>query len=216
MGKKSDDGPEVEKIDFEVWLRPTQAVKLLAGRGSWGTYTDQIVTRLKNDLIDAAADHATIRTGGKIEPMTLLRVPSTLWSGSVGSPSHSFWRTGDVEFMLPSTGYSVSSDTVALFDVRFRPEQIRAMVVPEDHPAIAPAPAATPRRGAKRKDWWDHLWIEMIRRIRAGTLNPSKTSDLQRILEEYVGNELAQDFGDSTLKPMATNLFKYLEEIRGK
>jgi hypothetical protein len=56
----------------------------------------------------------------------------------------------------------------------------------------------------------------MIRRITAGTLKPKNPADLQRILEGYVANELNQDFGDSTLKPMASNLFKYLEETRGK
>lgn len=80
-------------------------------------------------------------------------------------------------------------------------------------------PASKPargRRGAPRKDWWDLLWIEMIRRIRAGTLKPKNQADLQRILEEHAGNVLDVDYGDSTLKPMASNLFKYLQENGGK
>jgi hypothetical protein len=82
-----------------------------------------------------------------------------------------------------------------------------------------PDPEASPKpakiRGAKRKDWWDHLWIEMIRRIRAGTLTPKSKAELQATLEDYV-DEIGGNYGDSTLKPMASNLFEYLEEIRGK
>lgn len=56
----------------------------------------------------------------------------------------------------------------------------------------------------------------MIRRIEADTLHPKNQAELQETLEEYVSNDLGENYGDSTLKPMASNLFKYLEERRGK
>jgi hypothetical protein len=72
------------------------------------------------------------------------------------------------------------------------------------------------RRGPKRKDWWDHLWIEMIRRIRAQTLKPKNQASLQAEMEDFVRDDLGTEPGDSTLKPMAAKLFKFLEEISGE
>jgi hypothetical protein len=102
----------------------------------------------------------------------------------------------------------------AAFDVRFDPDVIHGLVETATEPE--PALCKSARRGAKRKDWWDILWIEMIRRIQAGTLNPNSPAELQRILEDYTSGTLNQEYGDSTLKPMASNLFKYLQEIGGK
>jgi hypothetical protein len=67
------------------------------------------------------------------------------------------------------------------------------------------------RGGAPRKDWWDDLWIEMIRRIRAGTLTPQSAADLQRTMLTWLGDQEIYP-GDDTLKKTARKLFKYLEE----
>ena len=154
-------------------------------------------------------------------------------AGSVGW-KHDFWISGDyparegvryaprevvgyADFNLP-VGFE-------LIAVRFQPDIIETFCnhAARAREAVVSAPAATTaaatqsaRRGAKRKDWWDHLWIEMIRRIRAGTLKPKNQTALLALLEDYVRDELHSDAGDSTLKPMASNLFKYLEEISGE
>lgn len=213
------DGADAgEEIDFESWIRPRQALQMLSPHAlSWVTYTQQIVTRLKNDLIDAVAEHAIVRAGSKSERHPFMMIPEGLWSGSVDQPTNPFWTTGDVEFFISQgAGYSISvTSTISLFNVRFRPEHIRAMLPPDADEAADALPRKN-RRGAKRKDWWDHLWIEMIRRIRAGTLKPKGVNELEAILEDYARNDLGEDTGDSTLKRTASNLFKYLEESGGK
>lgn len=143
---------------------------------------------------------------------------------------HDFWISGNypahdgVRYAPRETDFHLQRG-FELIAVRFQPDIIESFCtqVAKAREAVVSAPSAPiaaatqpTRRGAKRKDWWDHLWIEMFRRIRAGTLRAAKPGDLQVILEDYVRDELGYEAGDSTLKPMASNLFKYLEEISGE
>lgn len=103
--------------------------------------------------------------------------------------------------------------------IRFDPDGVRALLEPDepdDGEQSDGASVVKGRRGAKRKSWWDDLWIEMIRRIQNGTLNPKSPADLQRTLENFVTHDLNGEYGDSTLKPMAAKLFEYLEKIGRK
>jgi hypothetical protein len=84
-----------------------------------------------------------------------------------------------------------------------------------DPSATPAAPPGKKKGGAPRKDWWDHLWIEMIRRIENGTLDPASAADLERDMLEWLGAQGIYP-GDSTLKTTSRNLFKYLKEKRGK
>lgn len=135
-----------------------------------------------------------------------------------------FWVSGDYtpDDPLDSISRSFERDEFDhyLTGVRFEPASVegfcrRANPQPQqtEVPTVAPPIA---RRGAKRKDWWDHLWIEMIRRMLAGNLHPKRPADLEREMLIFVENDLGETVGDSTLKPMASNLFKFLQEIRGK
>lgn len=224
MGSESQFTEET----WNSWLEPFQAVRLLIEAGL--DDREHAVNWLKGNLRRGA-----LRAGGlhiKLLPNKLIKSEwvyglyrSSTWNQVAAIPwKDDFWVSGNYEPDNPLDAVLRSSDGDEfknyLTEIRFDPDPIadfcnraRGAVT---QPPLVPALAVAARRGAKRKDWWDHLWIEMIRRIRAGTLRPNKPGELQVILEDYVRDQLGYDPGESTLKPMASNLFKYLEEMSGE
>jgi len=182
-----------------------------------------LLRRLGLGLIQGAAEVTTLSSQDGQQQESHGFVPPVFWTLSTAPGwKDAFWKTGDLWFPTGG-GYAITTkDWIEFTGVRFDPAGIakaaRALGRAPQAPKTANEPplAAGARRGAKRKMWWDDLWIEMIRRIRAGTLNPKDKAALQTILETYVMHDLNGEYGDSTLKPMASKLFDYLEEIRGK
>lgn len=214
--------------DRERWLLPFTAVKILieAGLDDREHAVKWLLARLKCGELLAVANIVQLS-----KDMSITGYKVGLLSTRVWRDAHKihwkddFWVSGDYSSTEEEdtilSNFHIAFE-VGLNGVRFDPAPIlqfaaRAAAPENAKPpsATKPEPATPARRGAKRKDWWDHLWIEMIRRIRAGTLKAAKPADLQIILEDYVRDELGYEAGDSTLKPMASNLFKYLEEISG-
>lgn len=224
----------ISKAEWESWLDPfnaTQRVKQ-AGLPDDERAIGWIAARLSLGELRGAG--YVPRDGDEEWPLIVM--PSKVWEYvALIAWKDDFWVSGthfpnfaDDDLDLPSFAYarrevrhySPKQYEHALYKVRFEPHLINefcklASVAPLD---TAPAKPTTTqaRRGAKRKDWWDHLWIEMFRRIRAGTLKPKNQTDLLATLEDYVRDDLNEDVGDSTLKPMAANLLKYLQEISGE
>lgn len=199
--------------EYRGWLRPIAVLEIFK---DWGfeTTASTLATRLQAGLIHSVAKKAILVRNRDEDDY--YRIPKSAWIGWACLADRDFWRTGDVVFYSSASGggYGGERSGGEYFGVRFDPNDIRELSE-EVSPSQA-APDSKPRRGARRKDWWDHLWIEMIRRIQAGTLTPKNIAELQETLEEYAGNVLNEDYGDSTLKPMASNLFKYLQELGGK
>ena len=220
---------------WTTWLEPFRAVQLLIDVGledrehsvSW------LKARLRSGELRAGGWHLDLSGGPASEPSLVSgRYKVSTW-GQIAAIAwkDDFWISGD---------YQPVGDEVDLSGIRYAPRLYAAPTFPHDlisvrfdpapiiafceraAPAIAvptQAPTSTTtgsRRGARRKDWWDQLWIEMIRRIMKGTLLPKNQAELQGILEDHVINELGQEVGDSTLKPMAANLFKFLDERSGE
>ena len=216
------------KETWDNWLEPFQTVRLLVAAGL--DDREQAVNWLKGNL-----RRGELRGGG----LHLTRLPDELvkcewvygrykaetWTHVAAIPwKDDFWVSGNYEPDDPLDIYlrSTKPDEFEyhLYDVRFEPQIImdfcrRATGVSEITPTM-PLAAVPARRGPKRKDWWDHLWIDMIRQLQAGTLNPTSVADLQRILEDHASHSLNVDVGDSTLKPMASNLFKFLKKNVGE
>jgi hypothetical protein len=207
--------------EFSRWLTPLQTYDLLSKQWSYQTICSTLRRLLAHSEVLARARVLKVRPPQDDEQNRTVRcalVIDYLWEDAPPSDGDDFWENGLIDFELNGTEYTC-------IDVRFEPDAIVALIkqpVSTKAPESASPPSQTaelPRpknlRGAHRKDWWDHLWIEMIRRIRAGTLKPKNKAELQEILEACV-DEIGGNYGDSTLKPMASNLFEYLEEIRGK
>lgn len=228
----ASDSSNVEELRLS-WLTPFEAIRILidAGLRDEEHAVGWLVARLKSGELRAAGIIADISDEFAIVGMHSSLLKSRAWDKAhLIHWKNDFWVSGDYADTGDDDGVLSEFDIafgILLTGVRFKPDLIlqfreRAAALKlssgnSSSTALTSRSAEKPaRRGAKRKDWWDHLWIEMIRRIRAGTLKPAKVGDLQEILEEYVREELGYDAGDSTLKPMASNLFKYLEEISGE
>lgn len=129
------------------------------------------------------------------------------------------WKLGDFE--LFQTLPNGQSKYVAIFSVEFAlPAELRSgppPIPPADTTASPPPLVEQSARnvgGRPRKGWWDDLWIELIRRIQAGKLNPTSAAQLENIMNDWL-TQRGYSPGDSTTKPTALKLFNYLKENRG-
>lgn len=200
--------------DFnKKWLTPQRGRTLIEPvYGGPSTTKRWLMSRLKAGLIQAVARTAEFE--GKKAPF--IAVPRQFWQQCTDWGEDHFWMTGDDEFFDRES-------RCRMFDIRFDPETIWGNELKE-----APSSAiglAIPARledgrklvssvskgGAPRKLWWDDLWIEMIRRIRADTLKPVSVAALQRLMHDWLAEQEIYP-GEDTLKKTAIKLFKYLNE----
>lgn len=225
----------ITSAEYAEWTFAPDAAKTLSREysdASLGQST--LVRRLEAGLLRAVA-RTVVRPGAEqadlenalIKPSTWKRLPS-------GYDSH-LWVSGDIDAdFRPSGRYGELEEErwVSFFGIRFEPKGL-ALIHPaftetpqnaSDLPlptspigGINAAPSSTKRPGAPRKGWWDDLWIEVMRRIADGRLHADTATSGSRL--EYDLLDIAQTLGvfpgDSTLKPMALKLFKYLRENGG-
>jgi hypothetical protein len=208
--------PEEEEFD-ESWITPLEALGISDPEDADETDEWAILEQLRAGQIIAVA-----RTGqphpdvGAVMPF--VRISAGAWRHASGLEERYFWRTGHLVVPVQDAVGMHSGKKERYFNVRFDPATLSGRPpqrIPDEPQPDEQQSRPKNLKGAKRKDWWDHLWIEMIRRIRAGTLNPKNKAELQGILEDCV-DEIGGNYGDSTLKRTASNLFEYLEESRGK
>lgn len=212
---------------WRTWLEPFHAIKLLldAGLDDRRQAVDWLKARLGEGALKASGWHPDFDDDLNVTEEFIASYSIRVRRAVGGIPwDHDFWVSGN--FAPPDEDLSLRvsiQHTGCQYDLvgtRFDPVPIRAFCERYSQPTAGNAmPQQTKplaRRGAKRKDWWDHLWIEMIRRIGKGTLKPASQAELERILYDYAVLELNADPGESTLKPMAANLFKFLNEVAGE
>jgi hypothetical protein len=133
-------------------------------------------------------------------------VPYWVWRKVTLKEDSDFWDTGFLETHFPGEDYNYQR-WAQLFGVRFWPDGLPQTVENGSHQQAA----SKPKGGAPRKDWWDLLWIEMIRRIQDDSLHPESAAALERTMLEWLATQGVFP-GDSTLKRTASNLFRYLRE----
>jgi hypothetical protein len=232
-GMEKDDSRVAEGL-WERWLEPFQAVKALMGAGieNRDLAINWLKGRLKGGGLLALGWHHKFNENFEITNSYVAGYKLKTWDhiDQIGN-DHDFWISG--EFTSEHLGRDRTYSSVlslgyreegfefphTLDRVRFDPSPIEAFCERAKQGGDTPVelkPVQGGRRGAKRKDWWDHLWLEVIRRLQAGTLQPTSVADLQRTLEDYASHQLNVEPGDSTLKPMASNLFKFLQDNSGK
>jgi|GEM_PF-3055811 len=211
-------GPSIQSFNYiqpeiyENWLTPS--VALSAFPYATDIAIRQFQREMRSGRIMAAAGQ--IHWVGK-EAQGVAHeayLPAWIWRFADTDQSSDFWQTSylDVSAFSTRQGYQYGTHTrFEIFDIRFNDQ---CFILDE------PVESATPKRekpkgGRPRKGWWDDLWLEMIKRIQQGDLKPENAADLQRMMEDWLGENQIYP-GDSTLKPTARKLFKYLDEEWGK
>lgn len=224
--------PSVEEFNND-WITPKDSLGDVVGQYRRDAHRRWILDRLKSGVILAVA-RTRGQLGKKPEPFVL--IDWSFWNQWDETGEFHFWEMGDATFedSNDSTGYNTTQ--VHFLDIRFDPSTMGSTARPdapefsmEDRPALPPAiknelqslpyPVKEKAKGgANRKDWREDLWIEVVRRIRAGTLTGNTAASGSRL--EYdlidIAKEMGFSPGESTLKPMALKLFKYLNESGGK
>jgi hypothetical protein len=218
----------IPKDEYETWLAPRQALAELSGMDSWYMMASAINDHLSRGFIRAAAKIVIQQHGGRSTNNRYVLVKSGLWEDAEPEADHPFWNTAKI--VITSGGGYAGDTKTEFFGVRFDPEGIagikrdaglapqssRAPYAPQKlptqpQPANAASIQAKNKGGAPRKGWWDDLWIEMIRRIRAEELHPESGAQLQRIMLDWLADQGIYP-GEETLKKTALKLFKYLQE----
>jgi hypothetical protein len=206
--------PPSEEEFIESWITPLQALGVSDLDDAYETDEWAVLEQLRAGQIIAVA-----RTGqphpdvGAVTPF--VHISAGAWRRAGGLEERYFWRTGHLVVPAQDPVAMHSGKKERYFNVRFDPATLNGQpttrIQDEQPPSEDQRPKPPNKGGAPRKGWWDDLWIEMIRRIRAGTLHPESAAELQRIMLDWLGE---QGFypGEDTLKKTARKLFKYLDE----
>ena len=212
--------------EWEACLTPYQAIALLdkSGLVDREQATNWLSARASNYEVVAVAKEAWGFIPNSLKSFQYVILPSEVWRNYLRHADwkNDFWVSGDYEICRNDIDFGAPETSGYISEVRFYVDGLSealikyGIIAPPIKLESAPPSQTIARRDAKRKDWWDLLWLEVIRRILDDSFRHGTQADLQRWLEDYTMNELNQDIGDSTLKPMASNLFKFLGENRGK
>lgn len=225
----------ISQQEYAAWLAPSVAVQKIAPFKHPNFARDELWRRLQSGLLRAVAGTMIIDD----DPHRHLQIiPKSMWGAQDEPPDYdALWNFGSRTFVIGSRSGYGDHQEVSCFDIRFETAGVEAIIIscgggraPTPEPAerttinrTAPSQAVQPRAienkgGRPRKGWWDDLWIEVLRKIADGRLHADSVPSGNQL--EYVLLDIAKELGfspgDSTLKPMALKLFKYLKEIGGK
>jgi hypothetical protein len=202
----------VSDEDISDWLTPTQALSILTamlGSGSAAELAKEtLLGRLQGNDARAIAARTTWENKDKADSYTVITpISAQEWRTLRPGDLYSFWRTGDLVYLYRVYGHDFTK--LRHFDVRFHPDDVRAIVAnqaPTTTPA-EPEPRPTSNRGGRpAKGFWDDFWIDICRQIYEGDLKPKRQADLERAMHEWVTNH-GHDVGETTIKAAAKKLF---------
>jgi hypothetical protein len=141
-------------LDFEEWLRPSEALDILST--AWGHETSArwIAGRLISGLIVAGAAAVMRRPGSPLH--TFVKVPADAWQDWACLRASDFWKTGDV------TLYRGGSLAGQFHDVRFHPSGfVKAIPSPGDQPAGEGSPSEKPIVARADLARWHQLFVQV-------------------------------------------------------
>lgn len=215
---------QIEQVDpdqFGRWVEVRKArIKLCAHFDDWATAETAVIRRLCAGLLKAAAAVAVLHFDDRQERSDRVVITPNLWQKANLNPQSIIWASSEFDVDLRGRDRFAELEPesyVQFFGVRLDLDGLNAIapIFGEDvviaDTKLAPARA---KPGRKRAEWWDLLWIEMIRRTVAGTLKPKNQAGLEREMLDFL-SEIGEFPGEGTLKRSAANLFKYIEEKRG-
>lgn len=137
-----DEQQEASAEEFATWIGAAHLFDAAEPLPSSVAVTT-LLTRLSSGLAKSAAGTMVWGSGSGQRSAAFRHIPASWWESAVGvkqSYEH-FWQTGDVTVVLRDT-YSSSPRTVKLFDVRFEPSSVVAML---QKPPAKPTARVTPQ-----------------------------------------------------------------------
>lgn len=158
----------------EEWISAYEAHRLVAEATNSRSAGQKIIARAKDGLVVAKATRAVAR-GSRPNNAIL---PEKFWQGAEVSQD---WDIGDF------ARSDERGDTIRAYGVSFARSGIMAMI----GPALAgkgPPPEQPQRNagGSPPAAWWDALWIEICRQLYVGDLRPTKQSDIEKAMMDFL------------------------------
>jgi len=125
-------------------------------------------------------------------------VPSAFWRGLSRSHLPQNWTVGDFEGSLNDR------DICRAFGVTFRRSDLEACLPPRK--SAPTVPAKTLNSGRRPADWWEDLWIEIVRQLYSGDLQPKRQADIETAMSDWLAD---RDFpaAESTIRVRASKLW---------
>jgi hypothetical protein len=130
-----------------------------------------------------------------------------------------FWSTGQITISIRerSPAYGSQTFTLALFGVRFDPTGVRALLPPgtastpntvqSDHAGAPSTSRLSANKGGRPpKGWWEDLWIEIVRQVFNGELQPKRQADIEKAMTDWVSGQ-GQEVSERTIRGPARKLW---------
>ena len=171
MAKKP---PVIAAEEIAAWLSPSAALEMLRSLDR-RTAKLAILNRLQHGLIRSGAQTATF------QGQSYIRVPldPDMWENAEsGIVVSALWQTGDITIQMPITSpaYGRQSFPLALFDVRFDPVGIKALMPGAESVAMQQPNSESPQtnepetqKGPSVSDEHLRAWFELYQKAYQGS-----------------------------------------------
>lgn len=146
--------------EFSAWFTPQHVLSLLGKHWGLSTAISAINERLRAGLVVAATESAVQTINGNVTKFQLAWIPPAGWVDHVFGYASPFWDTGQIELRLTGTGH-YAGDTLALFNVKFRPADILKML--PDEPSKDDKAATPDRPTVSQEDL--RAWHELFQNL---------------------------------------------------
>jgi hypothetical protein len=162
--------PPITAEDIARWLTPSQAVNLVdAAYENKQLSTRALLDRLRGEMVQAVAAYCVVQLGGGASRrLTIAGVPATHWEKMFSSDQ--FWITGQFDCVARPQGFSQLA-TFRYFDVRFEPEDVRAIIAHLSIPDTIQAPSEPEpaQKGPPVSEAHLQAWFDVYRKVYGGS-----------------------------------------------
>jgi hypothetical protein len=182
------------------WISAAEAVRLLTP-ALGGSYSAKmrICARAHAGLIRARADHFQM---DKLSEDNF-DIPKEFWWAEGHKALEQDWDAGDFDTWINHTHH------LRAFGVSFLRADIEKLIPATTAQPVPLSPAAAVG-GRPPADWWDDLWIEICRQLYTGDLKPTKQSDIENAMLQWLSNR-GETPSTSTIRPRARKLWTAIQ-----
>jgi hypothetical protein len=214
------------KEEFEKWLRPRQALNLVAQYFfEFSHVPNAILGRLQGGAVQAAAVSSDAIKGSPV------LIDNVLWSHLAMGNKPDWWDTGDVKVYRQGSQYRATFEGW-FYGVRFEPTAINEIIAGRSKIVIKPTEATTAqlqpevktsapkgasnvisasRAGRPRKDFWDDLIIATCRAIWLGDLKPQTQAEIERWMLDWASVN-GHAISETSVKAPAKKVFNAFQD----
>jgi hypothetical protein len=203
-----------EKVESkDEWISAAEAASLLKSAfNSQQLAQMTICKRAHGGLIHARAErfmvdgveHVLRDESGALQN---IEIEKEFWWAEGNAALHQNWITGDFDTWIDNEIH------LQAFNVWFLRADIEKMIPAGSaaQPVVLPSPPSPATGGRPPADWWDDLWIEICRQLYAGDLKPTKQSDIETAMLEWLAKEKGETPSTSTIRPRARKLWTAIQ-----